>query len=291
MFFNSDDIEYRLYTRSNPEEPIILDSSAKPAKDSNVTDHLSKVPLKMVTHGWESSADKNAVMNIKNAYLATKDVTVIAVDWSPIAESALYPIVAYQTKDVGAYIGQFLDALSDRYNVNGNQVHLIGHSLGAHVMGRAASTSKLTVNRITGLDPARPFFEVPETSEKLDSTDANFVDVIHTCAGLLGVFNGVGHADYYPNDGIAPQPGCQGLQGYMEACSHSRAHYLYTESIYNPKAFPAYQCADWSDYVRGNCTPSSYLGESANPHALGHFYLQTNQYSPYGRGHEIDKKK
>lgn len=70
-------------------------------------------------------------------------------------------------------------------------------------------------NVVLGLDPARPFFEVPETSEKLDSTDANFVDVIHTCAGLLGVFNGVGHADYYPNDGIAPQPGCQGLQGYM----------------------------------------------------------------------------
>lgn len=104
----------------------------------------------MVTHGWESSADKNAVINIKNAYLATMDVNVIAVDWSPIADSALYPIVAFQTKDVGAYVGHFLDALSDRYNVHGSRVHLIGHSLGAHIMGRAASTSKLTVNRITG---------------------------------------------------------------------------------------------------------------------------------------------
>lgn len=136
--------------RSNPDEPIILDSSAKPARDSNVTDRLSKIPLKIVTHGWESSADKNAVINIKNAYLRTKDVIVISVDWSSIADSALYPIVAYQTKYVGAYIGHFLDALSDRYNVDGNQIHLIGHSLGAHVMGRAASTSKLTVNRITG---------------------------------------------------------------------------------------------------------------------------------------------
>lgn len=136
--------------RSNPEEPIILDSSAKSATNSSVTDLLSKVPLKMVTHGWQSSADQNAVIGIKNAYLATKDVCVIAVDWKPIAESALYPIVAFQTKDVGAYIGLFLDALSDRYNVHGNEIHLIGHSLGAHVMGRAASTSKLTVNRITG---------------------------------------------------------------------------------------------------------------------------------------------
>lgn len=70
-------------------------------------------------------------------------------------------------------------------------------------------------NMVLGLDPARPFFEIPETSEKLDITDAEFVDVIHTCSGLLGVFNGVGHADFYPNDGMAPQPGCQGIQGYM----------------------------------------------------------------------------
>lgn len=68
---------------------------------------------------------------------------------------------------------------------------------------------------VLGLDPARPFFEIPESQEKLDRADANFVDVIHTSAGLLGFFNSIGHADYYPNDGIAPQPGCQGIQGYM----------------------------------------------------------------------------
>lgn len=140
--------------RFNPEEPIILDSLAKPVSDSSVrkeiTDNLSKLTLKIVTHGWESSADKNAVINIKNAYLATMDVNVIAVDWSPIADSFLYPIVAYQTKDVGLYVGQFLDALSARYGVHGDQIHLIGHSLGAHVMGRAAATTKLKVDRITG---------------------------------------------------------------------------------------------------------------------------------------------
>lgn len=68
---------------------------------------------------------------------------------------------------------------------------------------------------ILGLDPARPLFEVPETQEKLGPADASFVDVIHTCAGLLGFFNPVGHADFYPNDGTAPQPGCQKIQGVM----------------------------------------------------------------------------
>lgn len=39
-------------------------------------------------------------------------------------------------------------------------------------------------------------------------TDAEFVDVIHSCAGILGFKNPIGHIDFYPNGGGAPQPGC-----------------------------------------------------------------------------------
>lgn len=65
----------------------------------------------------------------------------------------------------------------------------------------------------SGLDPARPYFEYPpqENSGKLDLTDAEYVDVIHTCAGLLGFQEPIGTADFYPNNGIAPQPGCDNI--------------------------------------------------------------------------------
>lgn len=66
----------------------------------------------------------------------------------------------------------------------------------------------------TGLDPARPLFEFPsfESVEKLDPTDAEFVDVIHTCRGVLGYEAPTGTVDFYPNSGFPPQPGCGSIQ-------------------------------------------------------------------------------
>lgn len=44
--------------------------------------------------------------------------------------------------------------------------------------------------------------------KQLNLTDAEFVDVIHTTAGFIGYSKNIGHADYYPNKGKSPQPGC-----------------------------------------------------------------------------------
>lgn len=64
----------------------------------------------------------------------------------------------------------------------------------------------------TGLDPAGPFFPLNDTSSRLDTSDAEFVDVIHTDSGdlggnELGMEEPIGHVDFYPNGG-ADQPGC-----------------------------------------------------------------------------------
>lgn len=65
-----------------------------------------------------------------------------------------------------------------------------------------------------GLDPAGPGFEyVSLRSDSLDSSDADFVDVIHTAIGTAGYSKAIGHADFYPNEGKPPQPGC--LDSYM----------------------------------------------------------------------------
>lgn len=133
---------------------ILLDKTGKlyahNASAASIMQKLSNRPIKLVTHGWESSADKNAVINIKNAYLKKHDVAVIAVDWSSVANSVWYPVVAYETKMVGSHVAKFINGLNKRYNVLGSQLHLIGHSLGAHVMGNAGYETKLKVDRITG---------------------------------------------------------------------------------------------------------------------------------------------
>lgn len=78
-----------------------------------------------------------------------------------------------------------------------------GHSLGAHICGYAGRqythlTDKL-LPRITGLDPARPCFNEGERLSGLQRGDAQFVDIIHSNAGILGIKESKGDVDFFPN--------------------------------------------------------------------------------------------
>lgn len=82
---------------------------------------------------------------------------------------------------------------------------MIGFSLGAHVAGFAGAEQK-SLHRITGLDPAGPLFESQHPNSRLDESDAEFVDVIHSngenlILGGLGSWQPMGTVDYYPNGG------------------------------------------------------------------------------------------
>ena len=114
--------------------------------------------------------------------------------------------------------------------------HCIGHSLGAHVCSNAGKFLKsefsLTMGRITGMDPAGPAFQKTTKAVRLDSSDAKFVDVIHTNGGdedqgFLGMSYSVGHADFYPNGGVH-QPGCWDINFI---CSHGEAPWMFVDSI------------------------------------------------------------
>lgn len=66
-----------------------------------------------------------------------------------------------------------------------------------------------------GLDPAGPLFESQDPRARLDSSDADFVDVIHSngenlILGGLGSSQPMGHVDFYPNGGRM-QKGCSHL--------------------------------------------------------------------------------
>lgn len=81
--------------------------------------------------------------------------------------------------------------------VNPDKIHLIGHSLGAHISGFAGKgyqslTYGQKLPRITGLDPANPCFHDTTSNNRLDETDARFVDVIHTNLGVFGLNVSIG---------------------------------------------------------------------------------------------------
>ena len=97
---------------------------------------------------------------------------------------------------------------------------VIGASLGAQVAGYVGSYLDGRLARITGLDPSGPLFHSVPRSDRLDWTDARFVDVIHTAGKWVGNDEIIGHADFFPNNGRAPQPGCEGRESLDLTCSH-----------------------------------------------------------------------
>lgn len=52
--------------------------------------------------------------------------------------------------------------------------------------------NKKKIGRITGLDPAGPCFFHEKKDFKLKESDADFVDVIHTDSGVLGLAEPLG---------------------------------------------------------------------------------------------------
>ncbi len=80
---------------------------------------------------------------------------------------------------IGKQLAILIQNLQKYKGLDLSRVHIIGFSLGAHVSGFAGAELP-GLSRITGLDPAGPLFESQHPKARLDSTDANFIDVIHS---------------------------------------------------------------------------------------------------------------
>lgn len=81
--------------------------------------------------------------------------------------------------------------------MNLKDVTIIGHSLGAHIAGRAAKRLKSDgkIGVIIGLDPASVGFDFFETEKRLADFDAEYVQVIHTDGDKFGFSIPMGHGE------------------------------------------------------------------------------------------------
>lgn len=100
-----------------------------------------------------------------------------------------------------------------------------------------------------GLDPAGPGFDETKPETRLSTADAQYVQAIHTNAGLLGCDFSVGHSDFWPNGG-KKQPNC--ILDLAGICSHNRVFVLYSESL-GTNGFISTRCISYSDYSEGLC--------------------------------------
>lgn len=84
-----------------------------------------------------------------SAFLAVQDCNVIVVDWRDLANRN-YVTAANGVPGVGQFLGNFLIWLINTAGGNWNNVHLVGFSLGAHVVGNAGRTAGRRPRRVTG---------------------------------------------------------------------------------------------------------------------------------------------
>ncbi|XP_068972803.1 pancreatic triacylglycerol lipase-like [Bombus flavifrons] len=287
--FDDSQVSYVLYTRSGPENGTQLyTNDTKGLHNSNFDPSRQ---TKFITHGWKSSAMNTGLVDMKEAYLKYNNYNVIMVDWQPLAASTFYLGPMRNTERVGRTSAEFIDFLVAETELKTENIHFIGHSLGAHVAGNTGSLiTSGHLGRITGLDPALPGFHLL-TSDKtrLDPTDAMFVDIIHSCGGVLGYLQPLGSVDFYPNGGTAVQPGCCCIPEIMEACSHGRARVYFTESIGSKTGFVASKCDTWDQFMQGSCNYSktTLLGEHVDKMATGTYFLTTRSEPPYSNQMEI----
>lgn len=228
-----------------------------------------------------------------------KELFIHKEKFTPEFQNNVYREASNNAIQVGEYVGSCLAALYKKSEVGPPNIHLVGHSLGAHVVGVVGrSFYKATgrkVDRVTGLDPAGPSFidgpnvkAYPELFRNRLGKDAGqFVDIIHSQGSLrpqvldipgldgkFGDLNPMGHADYYP-DGGETQANCERLLPLARmGCSHARGFHYFINSIQEPELFPSFECSNLDECTQARTyfgdasskdfdTPDAYMGEAA----------------------------
>jgi len=252
---------FTLYTRNNPTTGEFLNPTAS-RSPSRANFNPNKTTVVFV-HGYVENKGRWYVPVMIKELLKFEDMNVIFCEWAKGARFPYHQAVG-NTRLVGDQMSRMIEVIRNDTGINWKKLRLVGFSIGAHVAAYAAQNLKkkgLFVPRLTGLDPAAPYFETKHIDRRIDPTDAKFVDVIHTDSKTLfingfGTIKRVGHVDFFPNGGYH-QIGCGKLDiGIMEyfACSHYRSMRYFLESInHNNCPFYGYPCKSYEKFTKGEC--------------------------------------
>lgn len=115
---------FELFTPLNPDEPqIITHSNETSLRQSNFN---PAYPTRILIHGWNSRG--SLTPRFAEAYFkkAQHKLNFIAVNWQHGAVTLNYPGARRRVNRVGPYVGQFIDFLVERGNLNLKDLVIIG---------------------------------------------------------------------------------------------------------------------------------------------------------------------
>ncbi|KAG4068612.1 hypothetical protein HA402_004953 [Bradysia odoriphaga] len=247
------DSKIRFYTGPTVADYVSYDLEIA----QNVADHsqfnVSRTNM-IYIHGWRQSAESKTTQVLLTAYLTNGTFNIFALDWCEAAANDRYDVVVQKVEPLARAVALFIDRWNLQKGIQFSKIHLVGHSVGALMAGsvgkytRGWSGQTKIIDRITGLDPAII------GNDFLHGRYARFVDIIHTDANGFGNRRNTGHVDFWPNNGVAVQPGCPSSMASRSnvitdidswriirvidihilltgGCSHNRSVLLYAESV------------------------------------------------------------
>ncbi|XP_015182533.1 PREDICTED: lipase member H-like [Polistes dominula] len=274
---NLSSVKFLLYTRQNPKNGYVLKMS-DPENFFNSNWNKSN-PTRIVTHGWRGNGNSESCVEIRDAFLKVNDYNIIVIDWGVVASDIIYSKVRACIPNVAKYVGAFIDYLNFFGDIELDKTLMIGHSLGAHLISLSAKHTDGQIGEVLGLDPAGPGYHNSDPNKRIHKSHADYVQVIHTNAGKLGLGGNIGMSDFHMNGGKS-QPGCH--LDIFGNCAHARSYRYFAESIVNHHGFRATPVTcNKSPFT----CPSVYMGGPTLDHsAQGAYTLPTASKPPFALG-------
>ncbi|XP_038206288.1 lipase member H-B-like [Zerene cesonia] len=202
-----------------------------------------------------------------------------------------YPRAARFMRAVGKNTAKMLAELTE-YGLDPKKLEIVGLSLGGQTASFIAKHYRklkgLSVSRLTGLDPAGPCFRNLGPEERIDKSDADFVEIVATNIDGYGMAAPVGHVNFYVNGGEY-QPGDVLWTFCNVICSHIRSYFVWIAALRNPNSFIGLQCDSVQSAREKNCYErqpriTNVLGLNCDKSKEGIFYLNTDNKYPYYLG-------
>ncbi|XP_014363545.2 phospholipase A1 [Papilio machaon] len=258
------------------------------------------------SHGFTGRPTGPAVTAVITAYIDEGKSNVVLLNWQDLASMALPGFAssymkwaAPNARKLGVRFANTLSNMAAA-GLNLKKIHLIGHSLGAHLFGITGTTLAsrgMQPSCITGLDPSRVGFDNKPYHLRLNPESAESVVVVHTDSSKYGAKGSMGKVDFWPNfrnNGHVIQPGCdeRPAQTFSMAdlCNHNRCWELLIDSMKHPGTLLGSHAKNyrvWKNYSAEEKKAVTMTIGKCDPNAVpGNYYLTTNAETPFGRGEE-----
>uniref|UniRef100_A0A8C2WVA0 Triacylglycerol lipase n=1 Tax=Cyclopterus lumpus TaxID=8103 RepID=A0A8C2WVA0_CYCLU len=253
-----------------------------------ISNYSGKRKTRFIIPGYLKNGDEDWPQEMCKVMLKWQNVNCIAVEWKK-GVAAPYAQAANNARVVAARVAVLCSSDTFLPSFNPSDLFLF-----------------------SGLDPIEPYFQDTDASVSLDTSDAAFVDVIHTDALPfnsklgLGMTQSVGHIDFYPNGGEL-MPGCSANKGKptdldafwegtkkFDACNHVQAYKYYSESMIKSQGFLGFPCSDKDSFAAGKCFPCAdntcpLMGYNSDRFPMTDgisktkYFLNTGSSTPFGR--------